>query len=265
MHKKVYISTLLLFIVLSGCCFLPAVLLFELEYKPEYDSYNAINKINVTVYNITGNCGECDCNCKPDGGSCDTCPCCGVNVHVNYTVNDENCSSFLTTRKYVNLPAKSIAVQWGVEKYEIGSNISCYSNSNNVTDISWDKNDSDYLSPLVFSILMFITFFLGGVAIMVCCIFALVGDFNDWNFRRRNRLTEGRISNELARVPNISFVSVGNGESCSICTNRKKSHLLRSCKHEFCFTCIHEWLSQNNNNTCPLCRRPATLLQIMPL
>lgn len=48
-------------------------------------------------------------------------------------------------------------------------------------------------------------------------------------------------------------------EKCSICLSTMKNTATlsygdkRSCKHKFCFNCIHQWVC-NSRLTCPLCR-----------
>tara|TARA_Y100001970_G_scaffold270830_1_gene365254 strand:- start:1039 stop:1416 length:378 start_codon:yes stop_codon:yes gene_type:complete len=42
-------------------------------------------------------------------------------------------------------------------------------------------------------------------------------------------------------------------EECSICMNTIKDKFQTKCEHNFCKSCLRQWLEKNNS--CPLCRK----------
>jgi hypothetical protein len=50
----------------------------------------------------------------------------------------------------------------------------------------------------------------------------------------------------------------GGSDGCIFCTEvfeeANSNVRILSCNHAFCQPCIDEWLAEQNNNTCPICR-----------
>lgn len=97
------------------------------------------------------------------------------------------------------------------------------------------------------------------ICILTCCCCII-------NHSTQNQVhvtTVPVISTDNTSINNTSFVSVGNDESCSICTCRKRSHKLQNCQHKFCRDCIYECIFRQKK--CPFCRQVATICQIQSI
>jgi hypothetical protein len=57
-------------------------------------------------------------------------------------------------------------------------------------------------------------------------------------------------------ITSMSFMSHGqyhkDESGCSICLSECSYPVLTKCKHSFCFSCLHRWISKQAS--CPLCR-----------
>lgn len=58
----------------------------------------------------------------------------------------------------------------------------------------------------------------------------------------------------LSGLVPLTKLAEGIEDECSVCTEEFIGPVELPCKHIFCKTCITEWVSRRNKNTCPMCR-----------
>lgn len=68
--------------------------------------------------------------------------------------------------------------------------------------------------------------------------------------RGNNIIPDNKIDFELL---NNKYVETDNISDCSICIITK-SNIITSCEHQYCKTCLDEWLNKQNKKSCPYCR-----------
>lgn len=171
MRKCVTISITVLCCLLFLACVLTGSLLYTLGYLDRVEDNLARDQTSCKINSISAFCSQCECDCIFVGKVliCDSCPCCGVHLHVTYQIGTGLMKqSSLLTGPYLKYPTGESAQNWAQSYFRLGTSVTCFYRRDDPTNLKWSLAESGSFKKGAISMLVI------GIVSLCCTVIGVI-------------------------------------------------------------------------------------------